>query len=216
MPIKRALSNRGNLQGFPLFLTFHYTLLVKSRPLLNSPISMQPKKPFSCNLKLLLAYCMLFLENTPSAIDRLILNGFYPRIHDQHLNPTQALGDYLATDVERDVRQIAAIKDLILFEKFVRLCAGLMPELPWGSGLLYGGSDVQIRSNVRIYPLTKIHDLLASLTSRIAANRHKEAVTCCRGMTIRIKAQPHQAGKSPAKIPFDIRDLQSGIISTDD
>jgi len=40
----------------------------------------------------------------------------------------------------------------------------LMPGLPWGSGLLYGGTDVQIRSDIRIYPLTKIHDLLASLT----------------------------------------------------
>lgn len=267
-------------------------------------------------LKLLpLSLAEIQLENTPSAVDRLILSGLYPRIHDQRLNPTQALGDYLATYVERDVRQIAAIKDLSLFEKFVRLCAGrvghilnlqslandvgvshttvrswisileasfiifllppwfrniskrlikspklyfcdvglasyllglenehhvkrdplrghlfeniavieamkyrfnkglrsnlffyrdsggnevdlilemgpdifpaeikaaetimpgslkglrkfagLMPGLPWGSGLLYGGTDVQIRSDIRIYPLTKIHDLLASLT----------------------------------------------------
>lgn len=267
-------------------------------------------------LKLLpLSLAEIHLENTPSAVDRLILSGLYPRIHDQRLNPTQALGDYLATYVERDVRQIAAIKDLSLFEKFVRLCAGrvghilnlqslandvgvshttvrswisileasfiifllppwfrniskrlikspklyfcdvglasyllglenehhvtrdplrghlfeniavieamkyrfnkglrsnlffyrdsggnevdlilemgpdifpaeikaaetimpgslkglrkfagLMPGLPWGSGLLYGGTDVQIRSDIRIYPLTKIHDLLASLT----------------------------------------------------
>lgn len=256
----------------------------------------------------------IHVENTPLSVDRLILSGFYPRIHDQHLNPTQALGDYLATYVERDVRQLAAIKDLSLFEKFVKLCAGrvgqilnlqslandvgishttarswisileagfivfllppwfrniskrlikspklyfcdvglasyllglenerhvsrdplrghlfeniavieaikyrfnrglrsnlsfyrdsggnevdlimemgpdifpveikaaetvtpssfkglkkfagLMPELPWGSGLLYGGVDVQIRSDVMIYPLTKIHDMLAAL-----------------------------------------------------
>jgi hypothetical protein len=254
------------------------------------------------------------VENTPASVDRLILSGFYPRIHDQHLNPTQALGDYMATYVERDVRQLAAIKDLSLFEKFVKLCAGRvgqilnlqslandvgishttarswisileagfiifllppwfgniskrlikspklyfcdvglasyllgqenelhvsrdplrghlfeniavieamkyrfnrglrsnlsfyrdsggnevdlimeigpdifpveikaaetvtpgslkglkkfageMPELRWGSGLLYGGSEVQIRSDVRIYPLTKIHEMLAAL-----------------------------------------------------
>lgn len=254
------------------------------------------------------------VENTPASVDRLILSGFYPRIHDQHLNPTQALGDYMATYVERDVRQLAAIKDLSLFEKFVKLCAGRvgqilnlqslandvgvshttarswisileagfiifllppwfgniskrlikspklyfcdvglasyllgqenelhvsrdplrghlfeniavieamkyrfnrglrsnlsfyrdsggnevdlimeigpdifpveikaaetvtpgslkglkkfageMPELRWGSGLLYGGGDVQVRSDVRIYPLTKIHEMLAAL-----------------------------------------------------
>lgn len=57
-------------------------------------------------------------------IDSLILNGFYPRIYDAGLNPTQALGDYFETYVERDIRQLINIKDLALFEKFVRLCAG--------------------------------------------------------------------------------------------
>jgi predicted AAA+ superfamily ATPase len=47
--------------------------------------------------------------------------------------------------------------------KGLKKFAGLVSELPWGSGLLYGGSDIQIRSDVRIYPLTKIHDMLASL-----------------------------------------------------
>lgn len=59
-----------------------------------------------------------------SSIDSLILTGFYPRIYDQKLNPTQVLGDYLVTYVERDIRQLSAIKDLDLFEKFVKLCAG--------------------------------------------------------------------------------------------
>lgn len=56
--------------------------------------------------------------------DELMLTGFYPRILDQGLDPTQALGDYFETYVERDIRQLAAVKDLALFEKFVRLCAG--------------------------------------------------------------------------------------------
>ncbi|MDP1653314.1 MAG: ATP-binding protein [Rhodocyclaceae bacterium] len=62
-------------------------------------------------------------------IDTLLLTGFYPRIHDAGLNPTQALGDYFETYVERDLRQLIAIKDLALFEKFVRLCAGRVGQL---------------------------------------------------------------------------------------
>lgn len=62
-------------------------------------------------------------------IDALLLHGFYPRIHDAHLDPTQALGDYLETYVERDIRQLVNIKDLALFEKFVRLCAGRTGQL---------------------------------------------------------------------------------------
>ena len=38
------------------------------------------------------------------AIDNIIFFGSYPCILDQGLNPRQALGDYLETRVERDVR----------------------------------------------------------------------------------------------------------------
>jgi len=62
-------------------------------------------------------------------IDRLLLTGFYPRIYDVGIDPTQALGDYVATYVERDIRQLITIKDLTLFEKFVRLCAGRIGQL---------------------------------------------------------------------------------------
>jgi hypothetical protein len=62
-------------------------------------------------------------------IDRMLLTGFYPRIFDANLDPTQALGDYVQTYVERDLRQLTAIKDLALFEKFVRLCAGRIGQL---------------------------------------------------------------------------------------
>lgn len=63
------------------------------------------------------------------SIDRLLVTGFYPRIHDKNLSPTQALGDYLETYVERDIRQLVNIKDLGQFEKFVRLCAGRVGQL---------------------------------------------------------------------------------------
>lgn len=58
-----------------------------------------------------------------------IFTGFYPRIYDRKLNPTQMLGDYFATYVERDLKRIINIKDLNIFEKFVRLCAGRTGQL---------------------------------------------------------------------------------------
>ncbi|MFP4532199.1 MAG: ATP-binding protein [Desulfobacterales bacterium] len=74
------------------------------------------------------------LEELQSAIklpdiDSLILHGFYPRIWDKQLDPTQALGDYFETYIERDLRQLATIKDLNLFERFIRLCAGRIGQL---------------------------------------------------------------------------------------
>ena len=58
-----------------------------------------------------------------------LLKGFYPRIHDQKLDPSQALADYFSTYVERDLRQLAAVHDLQRFERFVRLCAGRSGQL---------------------------------------------------------------------------------------
>ena len=58
-----------------------------------------------------------------------LLKGFYPRIHDQKLDASQALADYFSTYVERDLRQIAAVHDLQRFERFVRLCAGRSGQL---------------------------------------------------------------------------------------
>jgi uncharacterized protein len=67
--------------------------------------------------------------NAYSNIDELIIKGFYPRIYDQNLDPTQALGDYLETYVERDLRQIVQIKNLSTFQKFVKLCAGRVGQI---------------------------------------------------------------------------------------
>jgi uncharacterized protein len=61
--------------------------------------------------------------------DAMMYTGFYPRIYDQTLDPTQALGAYFATYVERDVRQISEIRNLTQFRTFIRLCAGRIGQL---------------------------------------------------------------------------------------
>jgi uncharacterized protein len=58
-----------------------------------------------------------------------IHSGFYPRIIDQKIPPPQALSDYFATYVQRDVRSLSNVADLSQFEKFVRLCAGRIGQL---------------------------------------------------------------------------------------
>ncbi|MCP4695751.1 MAG: ATP-binding protein [Gammaproteobacteria bacterium] len=49
--------------------------------------------------------------------------GGYPRIHDQNIPAGQWLADYIATYVQRDVRQIVNIGDLQTFSGFLKLCA---------------------------------------------------------------------------------------------
>lgn len=60
----------------------------------------------------------------PSELDTLLWQGGYPRIYERHLPAHEWLADYTATYVERDVRQLVRIGDLLLFQTFLRLCAG--------------------------------------------------------------------------------------------
>lgn len=57
-------------------------------------------------------------------LNEALLQGFYPRIHRDHLDPTRAYRNYFQTYVERDVRQMINLKDLMTFQRFMKLCAG--------------------------------------------------------------------------------------------
>ena len=63
------------------------------------------------------------------SIDELLYRGFYPRILHQDLEPRQAYAAYFETYVERDLRQLAEIRNLSSFRRFVRLCAGRVGQL---------------------------------------------------------------------------------------
>ncbi len=61
---------------------------------------------------------------TLPSLDTLLFTGFYPRIFDKKLNPTEAMSFYVNTYVERDLRLLVNVKDLSKFEVFLKLCAG--------------------------------------------------------------------------------------------
>jgi predicted AAA+ superfamily ATPase len=65
----------------------------------------------------------------PADLDTLLWEGGYPRIYEQRLPAHEWLADYTATYVERDVRQLVKIGDLLLFQTFLRLCAGRTGQL---------------------------------------------------------------------------------------
>ena len=69
-------------------------------------------------------------QNWPElTTDEMLFRGFYPRIYDRNLDPTQALSDYVGTYVERDLRQLSTVHNLSLFQKFMTLCAGRIGQL---------------------------------------------------------------------------------------
>ena len=56
--------------------------------------------------------------------DTLILNGCYPAVWAKEVPPGTLYQNYYTTYIERDIRQIINIKDISLFQKFIRLAAG--------------------------------------------------------------------------------------------
>lgn len=56
--------------------------------------------------------------------DRLLFKGLYPPIYEPGIPPEDWFPNYLRTYIDRDVRQIKNITDLIVFERFIRLLAG--------------------------------------------------------------------------------------------
>ena len=63
-------------------------------------------------------------EAPPVTLAQALFAGGYPRIFDRGIPPADWLSGYLATDVERDVRQVLNVSELTAFTTFVRLAAG--------------------------------------------------------------------------------------------
>ena len=65
----------------------------------------------------------------PATVDELLFTGLYPPLYDRPLLPTNWYKSYIQTYVERDVRQILAVKDLSSFQRFIRMCAARTGQL---------------------------------------------------------------------------------------
>lgn len=61
--------------------------------------------------------------------EEYIYQGFLPRIYDQQQRPSTAYANYYQTYVERDVRQLINLKDVVQFQKFMKLVAGRVGQL---------------------------------------------------------------------------------------
>lgn len=80
-----------------------------------------------CGILTLLAPDLEELSAFPAAPTDLyttLWQGSYPRIYDHGIPAHQWLADYISTYVERDVRQVINVGDLLAFSGFLKLCAG--------------------------------------------------------------------------------------------
>lgn len=64
-----------------------------------------------------------------SNVNTLLYKGSYPALYNDQTDPGKWYANYISTYVERDVRLLKNITDLITFERFLRLCAGRIGQL---------------------------------------------------------------------------------------
>lgn len=64
------------------------------------------------------------LPNALTDVNTLLWSGAYPPVQADGISPNDWFASYIRTYIERDVRQLKNIGNLLLFERFLSLCAG--------------------------------------------------------------------------------------------
>ena len=65
----------------------------------------------------------------PKTINGKLFKGFYPPLYDKPFEIEKWFLNYIRTYIERDVRQLRGIDNLVVFERFIKLCAGRVGQL---------------------------------------------------------------------------------------
>ncbi|MBI5182417.1 MAG: ATP-binding protein [Nitrospirae bacterium] len=71
----------------------------------------------------------------PKNLSGMLFKGFYPPVYDRKIPPSSWYANYVFTYLERDVRQMISVRDLSVFQRFVRMCAARTGQLLNLSGL---------------------------------------------------------------------------------
>ncbi|MBL7069626.1 MAG: ATP-binding protein [Candidatus Omnitrophica bacterium] len=133
----QTIADRENREGlFILTGSQNFELLHSLSQTLAGRTALATLLPFS--------YGEIYKNGSKITLDTLLYKGFYPRIYDKKLNPTEALSFYTSTYLERDVRSLINIKDLSKFEVFLKLCASKTGQVLNISNL---GNDCGINHN---------------------------------------------------------------------
>lgn len=63
------------------------------------------------------------------SLEEILFQGCFPRIYKHQMDPKKAYNNYVQTYLERDLVQMVEVKNLQLFQKFLKLCAGRIGQL---------------------------------------------------------------------------------------
>ena len=61
--------------------------------------------------------------------ETMMCKGGYPALYQRSLSPEDWFANYITTYIERDVRQLVGVRDLMVFQRFVKMCAARSGQL---------------------------------------------------------------------------------------
>lgn len=64
-----------------------------------------------------------------SGLDHWLFTGGYPALRSTTVTPSDWFASYVGTYLERDVRDLTSVRDLVTFQRFLRLCAARTGQL---------------------------------------------------------------------------------------
>ena len=76
-----------------------------------------------------LSYSEIRSQVESKSLDNMLFEGFYPAIYSGHNIPEFLYPSYIKTYLDKDVRDLLQIKDMMQFHTFIRLCAGRIGSL---------------------------------------------------------------------------------------
>ena len=94
-----------------------------------------------------LSYSEIKEQAEGKSLDSLLFDGFYPAIYAGRNIPKFIYPSYLKTYLDKDVRDLLQIKDMMHFHTFIRLCAGRI-------GSLFNASELANEIGVSSHTIT--------------------------------------------------------------
>ena len=70
-----------------------------------------------------------YRTDAPDNFDHFLFHGSYPRVYHEKLDVHMWYQSYIATYLERDIRTLSMVGDLVKFHNFIKLCAGRHGQL---------------------------------------------------------------------------------------
>ena len=135
--LQTHVDDEGRAGLFVLTGSNQFDVLAGVSQTLAGRIALVPLLPFSLSE-------LQAVGREPDSLEALLYGGLYPPIHDRNLDPGDWCDNYFGTYVERDVRNLLNVRDLGMFQRFLRFCAARTGQLVNTSAL---ANDVGVNHN---------------------------------------------------------------------